>query len=479
MAVPYTFATATSSIPLSQLDSNFATAITLGSTALYLGNTTTSVAGLTLTGATLGGTFSGTSVTDSGLTSGRVTYAGTGGLLQDSANLTFNGTTLTAGGLSGPHNGTVGATTPSTGAFTTLSASSTTTLSGGTANGVAYLDGSKVLTTGSALTFDGQTLTNTRDTPILTLNDTAASNVALKFLSTGGLNYIQSGISGGAFAPLIFSTNGGSSEKMRLDTSGNLGLGVTPSAWTTFKAIEITGGAIAGIATNQLDVVHNAYYDGSFKYKTTGAAAFYQQAGAQHAWYNAASGTAGNAITFTQAMTLDASGNLLVGTTNSSQTAGVGFKSIYSATQPGLYMVVNDAGSGTCYSLYNTNAAAYRFYVDNGGRISATNTTISAISDIRYKENIVDLDIGLDAIMALKPRKFDWKEGKGPNIKNARGFIAQEFEQVFPDLIDEWKDPAPEGEEPYKSVRQDIIPVLVKAIQELKAEFDAYKSTHP
>ena len=97
MAVPNIFATATSSIPLSQLDTNFATAITLGSTALYLGNTTTSVAGLTLTGATLGGTFSGTSVTDSGLTSGRVTYAGTAGLLQDSANLTFNGTTLTVG----------------------------------------------------------------------------------------------------------------------------------------------------------------------------------------------------------------------------------------------------------------------------------------------------------------------------------------------------------------------------------------------
>jgi hypothetical protein len=45
MAVPYTFATATSAIPLSQLDSNFATAITLGSTALTLGTTTTTVAG--------------------------------------------------------------------------------------------------------------------------------------------------------------------------------------------------------------------------------------------------------------------------------------------------------------------------------------------------------------------------------------------------------------------------------------------------
>jgi hypothetical protein len=43
-------------------------------------------------------------------------------------------------------------------------------------------------------------------------------------------------------------------------------------------------------------------------------------------------------------------------------------------------------------------------------------------------------------------------------------------------MIDEWKDEAPEGEEPYKSVRADLIPVLVKAIQELKADLDATKA---
>ena len=104
-----------------------------------------------------------------------------------------------------------------------------------------------------------------------------------------------------------------------------------------------------------------------------------------------------------------------------------------------------------------------------GGTVFATNTTISAISDARLKENVQDLDVGLGAILALKPRKFDWKAGKGKDIKGDRGFIAQEFEQVFPNLIDEWKDNAPEGEAPYKSVRQDLIPVLVKAIQELTA----------
>jgi hypothetical protein len=46
-------------------------------------------------------------------------------------------------------------------------------------------------------------------------------------------------------------------------------------------------------------------------------------------------------------------------------------------------------------------------------------------------------------------------------------------------MIEEWLDPAPEGEEPYKAVNANLIPTLVKAIQELKMEFDAYKASHP
>jgi hypothetical protein len=66
MAVPYTFATATSSIPLSQLDTNFATAITLGNTAVYLGNTVTSLGNVTLINPTIsGGTITGVSVNNS------------------------------------------------------------------------------------------------------------------------------------------------------------------------------------------------------------------------------------------------------------------------------------------------------------------------------------------------------------------------------------------------------------------------------
>jgi hypothetical protein len=89
-----------------------------------------------------------------------------------------------------------------------------------------------------------------------------------------------------------------------------------------------------------------------------------------------------------------------------------------------------------------------------------------------------DIDTGLDSIMALKPRRFDWKEGKGQNKKNVAGFIAQEFETVFPECVSTSKA-GDDGIE-YKNINHEtLIPTLVKAIQELKTEFDAYKASHP
>jgi hypothetical protein len=173
----------------------------------------------------------------------------------------------------------------------------------------------------------------------------------------------------------------------------------------------------------------------------------------------------------------DGSGNLLLAKTSFNGVNGTGTI----VGTDGRINVVNAATTNafSTYELYSTGVSAYRFYVGASGTVFATNTTITAISDQRLKENIRDLDDGLDVVMALKPRKFDWKEGKGAGIKNARGFIAQEFEQVLPDMIEEWKDPAPEGEEAYKAINANLIPTLVKAIQELKIEFDAYKAAHP
>jgi hypothetical protein len=272
-------------------------------------------------------------------------------------------------------------------------------------------------------------------------------------------------------------TNG--SLKATIDTSGNLGIGVTPSAWgNNSKALHVGGGSASvsstGAGSTASRFAHGAYFDNTnWLYQYTGVGpALYQvtgaNAGSTHAWYTSAGGTAGNTITdfATAKMTLDASGNLLVGKT------AAGFGTVGNEVKGNGEVFSTQSSSSnaaTTYHVYSTAAAAYRFYVGLGGTVYATNTTISAISDARLKENVQDIDVGLGAILALKPRKFDWKAGKGKDIKGDRGFIAQEFETVFPNLIDEWKDNAPEGEAPYKSVRQDLIPVLVKAIQELTA----------
>jgi len=405
-------------------------------------------------------------------------------------------------------------------------------------------------------------------------NSTNANGAHLRFAASGTVKSFIGGAPGflgsgtaddlgiRAVGSVLFATNG-SSVDMTLDASGNLGLGVTPSAWDASGAggpvLQIQRALLFG-ANTETRLIHNAYYGtGDFRYIASGVAATnYQQASGQHRWFNAASGTANDPITFTQAMTLDASGDGIIGDTNTNgirwsivknnPTRGIlaHIYNIASSGQTGAQILFtqnginnwvvgqpagenafafwsgrNTASDGTeraridtggnfgvgrgaggdttvgatLYAdgtitcarssssngdlnlyVYSTGAAAARFYVGMGGTIFATNTTISAISDQRFKENIQDLDVGLDKIMALKPRKFDWKAGKGKDIKGDRGFIAQEIEQVFPDLVDEWADPAPEGEEPYKAVRQDLIPVLVKAIQEQQAMINELKA---
>ena len=174
-------------------------------------------------------------------------------------------------------------------------------------------------------------------------------------------------------------------------------------------------------------------------------------------------------------MRIDSSGNLLVGmssvspTTNGATIQGAGGT---------LGLITSCLSSSTnavqSYLLYSTGASAYRFYVDMGGTIHATATSITAISDQSLKTNIKPLETGLAEIMKLQPRRFDWINGDG---ENKAGFIAQEVEQVLPDLV------APfmynEKETKLGLKMGDMIPTLVKAIQELKAEFDAYKASHP
>jgi len=115
----------------------------------------------------------------------------------------------------------------------------------------------------------------------------------------------------------------GGAECARFDSSGNFGLGVTPSAWrSTFKALQILGTATLSSNSNTTVYLGSNWFTNSAGqdiYTVTGAAGVYAISAGVHGWYTAPSGTAGNNISFTQAMTLNASGNL--GITETSPTA--------------------------------------------------------------------------------------------------------------------------------------------------------------
>jgi hypothetical protein len=137
-----------------------------------------------------------------------------------------------------------------------------------------------------------------------------------------------------------------------------VGIGVTPSAWNTYKAVEIggLGSGFFGVGGSQAGISQGAYYATGWKYAYTSVAASeYLQIGAEHRWYNAPSGTAGNAITFTQAMTLNASGFLGIGQTN-----------------PVSFIDVYGNGAYTSARFWRSDEAGY------GGRVGSGNTLLGA-----------------------------------------------------------------------------------------------------
>ena len=118
----------------------------------------------------------------------------------------------------------------------------------------------------------------------------------------------------------------------------------------------------------------------------------------------------------------------------------------------------------------DANTGTNRIFIYSNGNVQNVNNSYGAISDERLKENIVDATPKLDDLMKVKIRNYNFIGQEDKQI----GVIAQEIENVFPSLVEDTKEP--ESEETTKSVKYSVlVPIMLKAIQELKAEVDLLK----
>lgn len=345
---------------------------------------------------------------------------------------------------------------------------------GGTGAGTAATAATNLgLGTGDSPQFAGVNIGNASDT---TITRSAAGVIAVEgkpVVMTTGAQTVEFAL-GAAGTPSITATGDtntgvwfptadtiaastGGTERLRLDSSGRLLIGTTSAA--SGYVLQPYGKIYAG---NDTDVTPDAFWAGQLTIRGNGyAGGLSLDATGMWVGHN----SAGRALLFatdeTERMRIDSSGYALIG--------------------------------------YTSSNGAYRLQVNS--QIFATSATI-ATSDGNYKENVTPLDGALDVVNALNPVQFSWKEHPVHNFDRAQptvGFIAQEVQQVLADkpylnsivkantCTIELEEKDEDGnvtkavltEEFLGIAEGNMIALLTKAIQELKAEFDAYKASHP
>ena len=316
---------------------------------------------LTVTGTISGGNVTAPAATFTTLTG--TTTAGTTATFTSGSFTSVTGTTVT---------GTTANFT--SGVFTTRV--SGTTVTGTTAN----------FTSGNFTSLSGTTTTVTSG--VFSAGSATAPSVAV---GTGTSN--APGIYSPGTDQLAISTN--STGRVFVDGSGNLGLGVTPSAWFTgsnWKAIDLPSAAFRG--GNQGAAIYaNSYVNSSVAsiYKNSGAyaLAYQQQADTgNHAWFIAPSGTAGNTISFTQAMTLSANGRLGIGASSPGYALTVSDGTRVGFIQPSSGLNSVNFGVATNHPMVFVTNDQERARIDTSGRLGIGTSSPAQILHLSKLTNV-------------------------------------------------------------------------------------------
>ncbi|CAB4182273.1 Intramolecular chaperone auto-processing domain containing protein [uncultured Caudovirales phage] len=341
------------------------------------------------------------------------------------------------------------------------------------------------------ITSDNQTATGAYGAGFLSI---AANGTNYSYMSQGadGNQYIINALSTGS---IIMQAGG--AERMRIDSSGNVGIGTsTPAAKLDVAATQST-----------------IYARSTGAYNST--LGFYSSTSTLEAVITSIAG--GGSLLFgtgssgTERMRIDSSGNMMVGVTSTSgkftvvqnavaiggyfqsTTATVGYHGVYAEANNsyGVYGKTYNASYGGVLG-YNSNNTAYGILgYSTYGFYSASSINVAGTiytSDARLKENVKPILNSLDILSALNPVSFDWKEKSSRGPSSDFGLIAQEVEQVIPECVFETTTPGRTPEMTHEvSLEEELgtykgvdysrfIPFLIAAVKELSAKNTALEA---
>jgi hypothetical protein len=174
----------------------------------------------------------------------------------------------------------------------------------------------------------------------------------------------------------------------------------------------------------------------------------------------------------TEAMRITNTGALLVNTTSEVNSSDNVHK-IGQTTSTAYARLMMQERSGNWISFCDGGSTNYGIIAASGAGVS-----YGSNSDYRLKENVKPMTGALDKVLALNPVTYKWKA----DGSDGQGFIAHELQAIIPDAVVGEKDGInPETDTPsYQTVDTSfLVATLTAAIQELKAEFDEYKASHP
>jgi hypothetical protein len=276
------------------------------------------------------------------------------------------------------------------------------------------------------------------------------------------------------------------SDKLTITSGGAVGIGISPTPWdSTIKSLEIgnRGGFYAGFNSSAVSVIYlgtNAYYNAGWKYANTSAyrPQILDCGDGNFNFQNASSGTEGNAITWTSLMKISSNGDVFIGTEDPNAT-----NTGMALLKYGEIDISRNSGTSGIFNRNTTNGQILDFRYNNTQVGSISTNSNSLPSDLNFKKDITDISIGLNLVTKLRPVHYRHKMDED-NEALSNGIIAQEMEEALSEcgiennslLMLQHKPNEKENESQYWVDYTKMIPVLVKAIQELQAQITELKN---